>query len=72
MKWKMLIRKEKIPRKLTSRGKLEVYWQGRTGIFVLGWRYSSERARRAWPGLKLVQSLKKLLNYNGARVAIAT
>ena len=26
--------------------------QGRTGTFVLGWRYDSERARRAWPRLK--------------------
>ena len=46
--------------------------QGWTGTFVLGWRYGSERARRGWPGLKWVQSLRNCLNYNGARLAIAT
>ena len=60
-----------LQRGATTRPSFE-YIKGRTGTFVLGWRYGSERARRAWPGLKWVQSLRKLLNYNGARVAIAT
>ena len=33
--------------------------QGRTDTFVLGGRYGSEKARRAWPGLEWVQSLGK-------------
>ena len=37
--------------------------QGRTGTFVLGWRYGSKRARRAWPGLKWVQSLRKTFQF---------
>ena len=34
--------------------------RGWTGTFVLGWRYGSERTRRAWPGFKWVRSLRKL------------
>ena len=44
----------------------------RVGLTLfLGWRYGSERARRAWPGIKWVSLAVCIQNCKGSQVAIA-
>ena len=46
--------------------------QGRTGTFVVGWRCGSDGPVGRGQALNGCSHLVNFLNYNGARVAIAT